>query len=193
MKNSTIGNGAGGDRQGHGGIQPRISTYEPMKVIQNVTDSLDARRLDFIELAQLAIAKGARAALDRNPNLTIKQKEQLRDAERGKCAHARQLIALLLEGMAEATDPMAFANAVGDSTLRGVTAALVPSLSVKDTFLTNTRDQHKNDVRQVEFLLERTSAKRDAVLDTMGPEETSFHFHKLALLTWNPTGLRTFA
>lgn len=193
MKNSTSGNGVGGGERGRGGIGRPISTYQPMSVIQNITDNLESRRLDFLELAKLAIAKAARAALDKNTNLTPKQKEQLRDAERGKYAHGNRLVALLLEGMAEATDPMAFANAVGDSSLRGVAAAVAPALCVKDTFLTNTRDQHKNDIRQVEFLLERTPAKRDAVLDTMGPEETSFQFHKMALLAWNPTGRRTFA
>lgn len=172
---------------------PQHSQRTPMPFNHNVTDNLDQRAEDFLALAKGLIAQAARAALNQNPLLTPKLKEQLRDAERGRYAHGNRLVALLLEGMAGSAHPMAFADAVGGATLRSVAAATMPTLSVKDTFLTNTRAQHANDVRQWEFLLEQTPQKRDAVLDTTGPEEVSLHFHKLALLSFNPTGRRIFA
>lgn len=171
------------------GRMTRISSFIPMNTNQNVTDNLVQRRADFQELANALVAKVARKALDKNPNLTPKQKEHLRDAERGR--YGNKLVALLLEAMAGSGDPLAFADQVRETTLQGITDLSVPC--VLGSYIDNTRAQKDADVAQALFLIERTSARRDQLADALGPEETTLHFHKLAVLGWNPTGRKVFA
>lgn len=162
-----------------------------MPANHDVTDSLVQRSADFLEMARLVVAKAARAALAGNPNLTAKQRQKLADAERGR--YGLQVIALLLESMAEAANPLAFADHVKDASLQSVVQVVAPSLCVVDTYITNTRAQKENDIAQALFLVERTPARRDQLMDTLGPEEATLHFHKLAVQAWNPTGRRTFS
>lgn len=172
-------------------------TYEPTShstmppFNHDVTNNLDQRKADCLELAKALVAKVSRDALERNPNLTPKLKEKLRDAERGRWEGLNKGMALLLEAMRGNANALALADAVKETTLATVAAEAVPC--VLDSYITNTRAQKENDINQALFLVERTPARRDQLMDTLGPEEASLHIHKLAVLAWNPTNKRIFA
>lgn len=182
MQNRSSGDGVGGGRGS--GIQARISTHPTMHVHHDVTDSLVQRTADLQELVKLC----ARHALDTNALLSPKQKEKLRDIERGR--YPTTLLEVLADAMVGSKNPLMFAEQFERAVLDRMAA---PTLCVLDTYLTNTRFQRDGDMLQALFITERTGARRDQLLDALGPEEVSLRAHRQAVMRWNPTGRRVFA
>lgn len=182
MKNRSSDDGVGGGRGS--GMQTRISTYPTMQVHHGVNVSLVPQPLNLRE----RVARAARHALDTNEFLTPKQKQQLRDIERGR--YPTTLLEVFVDAMAGAKNPLMFAEQIEVATLDRVAA---PTLCVLDTYLTNTRFQKDGDMLQALFLTERTGARQEQLLDGLGPEEVSLRAHRQAVMRWNPTGRRIFA
>lgn len=181
MKKSSTGDGVGGLRAD--GIQPRISYQKTMHAHHDVDDSLVQRR----DRLQESIAAVARHALDTNALLSPKQKEKLRDIERGR--YPTTLLDTLVDAMIGARNPLILIEQLQTATLDRMAA---PTLCVLDTYLENTRKQKEGDIAQALFIVERTPARRDQLLDALGPEEVTLRQHREAVMRWNPSNRRHF-
>lgn len=175
MSNPTTHDGVGG------GIPERgISTTSPMHfqpLYPDVTDSVADRRQDFKAL----MGRCARHMLETCPDLTLKQKQLLRDVERGR--YDFKVFSQLLEIAPTSANPSLLSEEFRRQTM--LRQARRP-LSVIDTWLDETVKQGAADVAQSGFIVERTSCRRDMALDRLVPHFDSLRSHIDSLLLWTP-------
>lgn len=147
----------------------------------DVSDSRADRAADFKDL----MAKVARHYLDTCADLTPKQKQHLRDVEKGR--YEFKVFSHLLEIAPLSRSPFALTDH-----LRGALLTRLPARSrgVKDTSLLETEAQGPQNLWQHRFDVETTPAIRDAALDATLPYRDRLNDYVDSLLTWNPTARR---
>lgn len=169
----------GGGARGPITTQPSLPMFRP--AYPDVTDVRADRTLDLSAL----VAKCARHYLDTCPDLTPKQKQLLRDVEKGR--YTFRALEQLLEIAPQARNPLALSDA-----LRGATLHRLPEqpLCITDAWLDETRAEASANVMQTRFGVERIDTLRDATLDAVGTHLTKLQRYSDTLLRWSPNGRR---
>lgn len=154
----------------------------------DVTNSLEVRRTDRRQL----IAECARHVLETNLLLTPKQRQAFHDLCRAdvESRYSLKLLDLLLDGMANAANPMLLSEKLRAATLQMLAA---PSLCVVETWLDEARKQGAADPQHDQFIVERTGVRRDQALEFLVPHREALQTAIDALHTWTPNGRRIIA
>lgn len=170
------------------GMTPMKPTY-PMTAHHVATPAV-ATRLDLIG----ALQEFARYALDRSTDLTVKERQFLKDMCR-EDAHARGYGFIALDKLVDIEARMPGNQHQLEAAIRGqVLRRMEPlNLCLLDSYLTETRNQSLADVEQAHMLVERTGPRRDATLQACVNHLEALRVFVDALHVWNPLGRRTFA